>query len=391
MVLLLAAVVLLLGSTPLAVAVPALSPLVAVASLLATGTMLATAWMGLAVAAIAIARRRWFCRWVCPMGTCADTVSRLGLRLGRRCPKMPPLGQWIALVTLGGAALGYPVLLWLDPLALFGGALGVAHSPASVPVRYGALGMALLLLASLAWPGLWCMRLCPLGALQDILASLTPSFRGGTSLSPTPSPPAPLPANGARGDALRLSRRVVLGVLAGLGVSTATRAARASGPHPLRPPGALDDERFVGVCMRCGNCLRACPADIIRLDSGTNGLPSLLTPVLDFSTDYCREDCTRCTDVCPSGALQRLTLKEKPSAHIGLAQVDMNVCLLGDDRDCAVCRTWCPYEAVQYVFCEDPDVYASVPTIDPEKCCGCGACEVMCPTKPVKAIVIVRQ
>ena len=189
---------------------------------------------------------------------------------------------------------------------------------------------------------------------------------------------------------LRLSRRVVLGVLAGLGFAAATRNARTSTPRPLRPPGALDDEWFVGLCIRCGNCVRACPTEIIHPAPGAHGIAALLSPVLDFTADYCREDCTLCTEVCPSGALTRLTSAEKPAVRIGLPQIDMNVCLLGDDLDCTVCRTWCPYEAIRYVFCDDPDVYTLVPQIDREKCNGCGACEVKCPTRPVKAIVVRR-
>ncbi len=377
-----ATVVVLLVDTPLCVVVSASSALVASASSLATWAVQATAWIGLAVGAIALVRRRWFCRWVCPTGTCADTASQAGYRARRRCPRLPPVGQWIALITLGGAVLGYPVLLWLDPLALLSGAAGVAHEPSSTGFRYGALGVVAILLMSIIWPGIWCLRLCPLGGLQDILASLTRLPNRAMKRS------ADQPRSG---EGLRLSRRVALGVLAGLGFSTATRSARASAPRPLRPPGAIDDERFVGVCIRCGNCLRACPTDIIRSDLGANGVASLLTPVLDFTSDYCHEDCTLCADVCPSGAITELALEAKPTTRIGLPQVDMSVCLLGEDRDCAACRTWCPYEAIKFVFCDDPDVYALVPQIDQDKCPGCGACEMACPTKPVKAIVVQRE
>ena len=72
---------------------------------------------------------------------------------------------------------------------------------------------------------------------------------------------------------------------------------------------------------------------------------------------------------------------------MGLAKVDMNVCLLGEDRECAECRRWCPYGAIRYVFSEDS--YSLTPVIDTEKCNGCGACEMACPTKPAKAIVVV--
>jgi formate hydrogenlyase subunit 6/NADH:ubiquinone oxidoreductase subunit I len=147
--------------------------------------------------------------------------------------------------------------------------------------------------------------------------------------------------------------------------------------------------RFVGVCIRCGNCLRACPVKIIRPDPGQHGMAGLLTPVLDFGQDYCREDCTLCTDVCPSGALTPVRLEEKQHASIGRPQVNMDLCLLGDDRDCSICRNWCPYEAISLVF--DEVEYTLVPKIDLGRCPGCGACEFACPTEPGKAIVVVPQ
>jgi len=378
--------------------VAASSPLVALGSLLATRAFDAIVLLGLAVGAISVARRRWFCRWVCPTGTCADVAARAGLLLLRRCPRVPPLGQWIAWITLGGAALGYPLLLWLDPLAMLSGSLGLLHTGTSPAAGWCALGLGAVLVISLVWPGLWCARLCPLGALQDVLAAPTRALRrsekgsdplDSRGLTPFRIGSKPQEEAAERPRLGAVARRTVLGALAGVAWAAATRAVRAAAPNrPLRPPGSLDEARFPGVCIRCGNCLRACPAHIIRPDQGEHGIAGLLAPVLDFREDYCREDCTRCTAVCPSGALAKLTLEEKPHVRIGLPRVDMTVCLLGNDRDCAVCRTWCPYEAIRYVFNDDPDVYTLVPQIDPAKCNGCGACEAKCPTEPVKAIVV---
>ena len=115
----------------------------------------------------------------------------------------------------------------------------------------------------------------------------------------------------------------------------------------------------------------------------------MLTPVLAFRNDYCREDCTRCTEVCPSGAIGRLSVQDKGSIRIGLPRVDMAVCLLGNDRECSACARWCPYGAVRYVFSDAQ--YTLEPQIDPNKCTGCGACEAACPTKPHKAIVVVAH
>jgi MauM/NapG family ferredoxin protein len=174
-----------------------------------------------------------------------------------------------------------------------------------------------------------------------------------------------------------------------MGCAIATQSKRAAGTPALRPPGALREPLFVGLCVRCGNCVRACPTAIIQVDKGENGLAALMTPRLDFRRDYCLEDCVQCTAVCPSGALEPLVLRDKPKHRIGDVQVDMELCLLGDDRDCAMCRNWCPYEAIRLEF--DEVEYTLTPRIDSSRCPGCGACEVACPTTPDKAIVVVAR
>ena len=363
------------------VLVPGLSPLVAISAIFATKTFQATVWIGLVIAVVTLIRRRWFCRWVCPTGTCADSVSRLSLRLGRRCPRLPALGQWLALITLGGALLGYPLFLWLDPLALLGGAFGVVQAETSPDVWWCASGMAVVLVLSLIWPSSWCSRLCPLGATQDVLWSGVDALkRSASSGQISNSQSSTVSRNSG------LSRRIVLGGLVGAAWATATRSVKASSPRPLRPPGAADETQFAGLCIRCGNCQRVCPTQIIRPDAGNHGFAGLLAPVLDFHTGYCREDCSLCSEVCPSGALIPLTPDDKLRVPIGLPQVNMDVCLLGEDFECSLCRNWCPYEAITYVFSEAS--YTLTPKIDPAKCPGCGACEVVCPTTPAKAIQI---
>jgi ferredoxin-type protein NapF len=383
-VLILIVAVFLLVTAPhesrLPVLVPALSPLTTVASLLTTRTFLATSWIGLSIAFVVLIRRRWFCRWVCPTGTCADCTSFLGKRLGRRCPRLPSFGQWILLFTLGGAVLGIPFLLWLDPLALFSGMFGVLDLDAIPSPRWAAIGMGLVLIVSLAWPGVWCTHLCPLGACQDLWYRLTRAL-------PVSRTTLREPAQRKTGTAL--TRRVVLGMGVGTISAVVTRRLTASTPpRLLRPPAAADEDRFVHLCIRCGNCLRACPTNIIRPDHGDGGVVGLLAPTLQFKDDYCTEGCMQCTLVCPSGALMPITTEEgKTQATIGVPQVDMAICLLGDDRECSKCKNWCPYEAITLKFSEEE--YTLVPQIDLAKCPGCGACQVACPTTPTKAIVIV--
>ena len=158
-------------------------------------------------------------------------------------------------------------------------------------------------------------------------------------------------------------------------------AGPAQGTGPLRPPGAAPETQFAGLCVRCGNCVRACPARILRPDLGESGAAGLLAPLVRFETDFCRPGCVRCMEVCPSGAIGRPRGKgwkeRKLAAPIGLAVVEMDLCWLVEDRECSICRQACPFDAITYAWNEA--TYSRAPAIDPALCPGCGACEVACP------------
>ena len=355
-----------------------LSPFVAVASLLVTRALHVSAGIGLTIGIVVLLRPRWFCRRICPLGHCADAVSRLGRRLGRRPAKFFPLGQWILWLTLGGALLGWPLLLWSDPLAIFSGAFTPFVQRSTAAVWLTLLPALAVLVLSFCWPYVWCSKVCPLGAFQDVLSHVSRTGRRLLHRSKkTDSPP---------GASLPVARRAVLGAVVGTASASALRLMGTRAAPPLRPPGAVADETFRGICIRCGNCMRACPTRIIQPDLGGHGLTSLMSPVLSFADGYCREDCVACTQVCPSDALNSLKIERKPHIQIGLPKVDMDICLLGADRECAECRRWCPYGAIHYAFSETS--YSLAPQIDPDKCNGCGACEKACPTQPKKAIVV---
>jgi MauM/NapG family ferredoxin protein len=312
------------------------------------------------------------------MGVCLDGASFLGRRLKRKGCRTMSIGRWLFTLTLGGAVLGFPLFLWCDPLALFAGLFLLIERNQLLAGSVSALLVALLLIFSLLWPHIWCRGLCPLGACQDLLSRM---FRTGRAiLKPASDVQGREPSARRR----RVARRTVLGLLVGAASASILRLVGRKSLQPLRPPGAADEMVFKGLCTRCGNCIRSCPYGIIHRDTGQHDFADILTPVLSFDKDYCREDCILCTRVCPSGALVGVDLKNKPSVHIGLARVDMKLCLLGEDRECSACMRWCPYNAIRYVFSEAE--YTLVPVIDPDRCNGCGACEVACPTSPRKAI-----
>lgn len=373
--LLLAIVVLLLlagRGRHLPVVIAALSPFVAVISILATHAFVGMAVLGLAIGFVVLLRPRWLCRWLCPVGFCADGISVLGRRCGRRPAKGFSVGRWIVLLTVASAALGLPLLLWLDPLAMFSGALGVFSRPEN---WFVVIPLLSVLAVSLAWPSIWCSRICPLGASQDLMAQMRKGFRRTEE------------DRQVRRWNIPLTRRTLLGVGLGAAGAAAARLTPSSGARPLRPPGAIDEPDFLGVCVRCGNCIRVCPTRIIEPALAQYGPASLLTPIVRFEEKYCLVECTKCMHVCPSGALARLSTEGKGRQPIGVAKVDMNVCLLAEGRECTECRRWCPHEAIRYEWSEIE--YTLIPQIDAEKCTGCGACEAVCPTRPNKAIVVV--
>lgn len=355
-------------------ALSALSPHVGVISAVALRSVgLMTACSGPMIA-LMILRRRWFCRHLCPVGLIVETCSRAGLLRTFNGATLPPIGQWLALVSLGGALLGCPLFLWLDPLAIFSGAAGVLRAPLTVASAAPAAGLAFIVVLSLVVPNLWCMRLCPLGGTQEMLADLKRLLA------------RPVRSEGSHPEAgPHLGRRSVLCAGAGAAWALAIPKFFRASPPVLRPPGALDEMHFKALCVRCGNCVRACPSRIIERQL-TGDVSGFLTPVVRFPTErnsqrYCLETCHECTRSCPAGAIERLSLESKNRRPIGLAVIDMPACLIATDQTCAVCVDVCPQEAISLLFHEE--TYTNTVEVDPRRCNGCGACLLVCPVEVI--------
>lgn len=345
---------------------------------------------------------------------------------------MFPLGQWVAVLTLVGAAVGYPLLLFADPLAMLAAFFGLFTKPASTGAIYAALALPAVCLLSVLLPGLWCARLCPLGATQELLWRLRSSVQqlpkaviaglvavmrmarrdippaaGSAEISHCASSRSTLRAGpqqvvvgdkaivgheamfgdaAAAPDCWPLARRTAIAALLGAVWAGFARQAATVATRKIRPPSARSDVDFLGLCIRCGNCARACPTRIVQPDISPIGVSGLLAPMVSFAHDYCREDCRRCTEVCPTGAIAPLPNGDKLAAPMGIARVDMSLCLLGDDRECFICRNCCPFQAITLVFSEQ--TYSLTPQIEPARCPGCGACQAACPVSPKKAIVV---
>lgn len=346
----------------------AFSPFVAAGSAFATRTIGLVVLLGVPALVLTLVWRRWFCRNACPLGQLLDLVARLRKNGPRPWKHSPPVGRWLAVLTLAGAAVGYPLFLWLDPLAIFNGFFSAWRLPLTLASACAGITLPLVLLFELWQPRFWCARLCPLGGLQELLG-----WRGQRNAT-------------APHHQWNAARRGFIAACVGVLGGAIARNAAAQ-PPPLRPPGSLDEDQFTGACVRCGNCTRVCPTRILHPDPGKHGLTGLLAPVMRFNSGYCQENCNRCNQVCPSGAIQRLPLAEKRRCVIGVAKVNLETCLLADGRECTVCIRACPYEALS-VF---TDGFDSHPKLELSKCTGCGACEVACPVRPQRAIRIYPE
>lgn len=156
---------------------------------------------------------------------------------------------------------------------------------------------------------------------------------------------------------------------------------------PVTPPGSWGIEEMKERCTGCQLCVAACPNHVLR---PSGGVMTLLQPVSSFENGYCRPECTRCSEVCPAGAIRPVTREEKSSIQTGHAVLIAQNCLsFNDGVRCTVCSRNCPAGAIRLVK-SDPDNPHSprIPSIDEARCIGCGACEYLCPSRPFPAIYV---
>ena len=159
------------------------------------------------------------------------------------------------------------------------------------------------------------------------------------------------------------------------------------------PPGAVSMKNMAQHCTGCQLCVSECPNDVLR---PSGDLMNLMMPVSSYERGYCRPECTRCSDVCPAGAIKPFAkdheeaMAIKASTKIGTAVwVKENCVPLTDGVACGNCARRCPSKAIMMVPSDPNDPKSlKIPTIDAEKCIGCGACENLCPARPFSAIYV---
>ena len=287
----------------------------------------------IAVLALGVIRRRFWCRYLCPLGTLFSLFSRL--RLVRR-----------------------------------------SVSEACTHCQK-------------------CVRECPVGAIPEKDPATYRQPDCISCLRCLDCPPRAvsfgfhLPRWKTAAEQVSLSRRYVMGSLAfGFFSALAIRAnplqtaSGAKNNRLIRPPGSLPERQFVSACTGCGECLKVCPNNALQSVFLEAGLAGLYTPRLVPRIGYCEEFCNFCGRVCPTEAIRSITIEEKRQIQMGVAHIDKTRCIAYDqDKVCLVCNEQCSYHAVEGDEKKRPRVIE-------EKCTGCGICENKCPVDGDSAIIV---
>ena len=292
-----------------------------------------------------------------------------------------------------------------------------------------------IILLNLAAERFWCRYLCPLGAFYGLISKIslvrrrvnsncigcklcenacpTGTIRRDRDCSSDPGEcimclqcmdacpcstsdfgPMYAPAKLNSYDPVR--RQLFLGLGAGVLLAMLFKLNLFSGrrnPYIIRPPGASDED-MTAKCIRCGECIKACPTGAIQPSRLEAGAETLWTPLLVMRSGFCQYSCNTCGQVCPVAAIPALPLAQKKVTIIGRAFIDRDRCLpWAQDTPCIVCEEMCPvpHKAIRlsgvHVKKEDGStVYLQRPTVQAGRCNGCGLCEFKCPVAGEAAI-----
>jgi len=459
-----------------------IDPLLALCASVAAGSFIVLMLPALATLFLTFLLGRFFCGWICPMGTLLDGCHKLIPPVSRQpgTYAYKSLKFYLLGFLLVGAWTGLPVAGYFDPFSILVRGLALAVEPAlnslsttfftytyrqapdwfnalSEPVyiflkatvlpfhqKYYELGILslLILLTVFLFEFLerrfFCRNLCPLGALFAVTARFS-LLRGRAGarcgncvncrevcrmgaideeknissldcnlcldcIEKCPANKISFKFNklSMSKSTFNISRRGFVGALAvGAAMPFLLRSrTMASRPDPflIRPPGALPEEDFVGHCVRCGECMKVCIGNALQPTFLQAGLEGMFSPVLVARNGYCEFNCTLCGQVCPTGAIRKLSLQEKQKIKIGHAFFDKNRCLpYAKAIPCIVCEEHCPtpdkaikFRAANVLNSRGEKISVKQPFINDELCIGCGICETRCPL-PGKSAVLVTS
>jgi MauM/NapG family ferredoxin protein len=283
-------------------------------------------------------RERYWCRYLCPLGSGLGLISKIALvkrQVGEKCSACGICAQQCPTGTI-------------DPQN------GFRSDPAECTV---------------------CMRClddCPLKVTQF---TFSPKPAGWQAYDPS------------RRDVFRtvgLSAAALF--LLKLGASVPNDQKHA---FRILPPGAEPGDLF-SKCIRCSECIRVCPTGGLQPAITESGLTGLWTPVLVPRIGHCEYSCNACGQICPTRAIRPLSLEVKHATVIGCAAIDTSRCIAwGERQACIVCQEVCPLPEKAIILEDGLDINGrplKLPRVVAQRCIGCGTCEKKCPVAGPAAI-----
>jgi len=371
----------------------------------------------------------------------AGVVDPLALLIRSLSLSIHPAFQYAATATFDTISASFPagiadVSEWMYGL-LKRGALAFRQPLFLQSAAIGGLFLGILAL-NLREPRFWCKSLCPLGALLGLLSRYALLDRAvsegcdgcGACVRTCQGAAHPdgkekwrkaeclacmncddaCPRNAVRFGLSRErpavspdlgKRRVVGSMAAGLLAAPLLRTTplarpAAADPKLIRPPGALAEEAFLRRCVKCGECMKVCLTNGLQPTLWEAGVEGIWSPMLVPRIGYCEYRCTLCGQVCPTGAIRRLSPAEKAEVRIGVAMIDPGRCLpYAHARSCLVCEEVCPtptkairFETAAVKTQDGRTLRVKQPRVDLERCIGCGICEAKCPVLGEPAITV---
>ncbi|MDE6195222.1 MAG: 4Fe-4S dicluster domain-containing protein [Muribaculaceae bacterium] len=167
------------------------------------------------------------------------------------------------------------------------------------------------------------------------------------------------------------------------GLATIVDKKKPNRKTHIVPPGAISLRNLHQHCTACQLCVSVCPNEVLRPQTA---MENFMQPESSYERGYCRPECTKCSDVCPTGAIRPIDTLDKSSIQIGHAVWVKDNCIpLTDGVECGNCARHCPAGAISMV---ESGNGVKIPAVNTERCIGCGACENLCPSRPFSAIYI---
>jgi ferredoxin len=243
-----------------------------------------------------------------------------------------------------------------------------------------------------------CGGVCPTQAIKFV------GRWNSVDLKTVNDPPTSETPIGRRGF-LSLAAGCATAVAGGVGAAVGTRALGTDGGSPpVRPPGSVPEPQFLDLCIRCGECFKVCPNNVLQPVGFERGLENLWTPQVVADWAGCEASCNACGQVCPTGAIRPIRLEEKRVARMGLAIVDENTCLpLAGRGACQLCVDECVaagYRAIEQMMVgtqvddDGQPIEGSgflAPVVLADECVGCGLCQTRCYAVNVKTEGLLKK